>query len=452
MYNFLQSPVAPRTRSIRALGGLFSLVLGLQLLLPTGTFRRPTCSAGSAEEETPASSVRTRIPAFRAQLERLAQLGVDRWHSAGFRGKGIKVAVLDTGFRGYRNFLGRGLPDHVTAHSFRTDGNMEARDSQHGILCGEVIHALAPDAEILFADWDVGRLDEFMAAVRWARQEGARVINCSVITPSWSDGEGGGVVHQALAGLIGSGKSAADQIFFASAGNTIDRHWSGVYHAGTDGFHEWKTGQTDNYLRPWGNERVAVEAYWQPGADYDLFVYDVDTGKEVTHVGTDHNQGDRSSAVIRFMPERDHQYRVRLRLARGPAGHFHLTTTFASFDCTTPQASVCFPADGKEVIAMGAVDQTGHRMWYSACGPNSPDPKPDMVAPIPFPSLIRDRPFGGTSAASPQGAGLAALVLSRHPDWSPDRVRATMRTSAQDLDVPGPDFQTGYGLIHLPRD
>ena len=101
---------------------------------------------------------------------------------------------------------------------------------------------------------------------------------------------------------------------------------------------------------------------------------------------------------------------------------------------------------------MGAVDGEGHRQWYSACGPNSPRPKPDFVATIPFPSLWRERPFSGTSAAAPQGSGLAALWLCRHPDWTPDRVRAELRTDAFDLGPRGHDWETGYGLIHLPRE
>lgn len=448
-----RSPSAPRSRAIHAVIGLLSSVLGLQLYLaePIRGQMAATFVASSSEEGSPEPAP-IQAPATKDQSEHLARIGVDRWHASGFRGKGVKVAVLDTGFKGLRSYLGKGLPNHVTARSFRADGNMEARESMHGILCGEVIHALAPDAELLFADWDIGRVDQFLAAVQWARQEGARVINCSVITPSWSDGDGGGAVHQALAGILGSGGSASDLVCFASAGNTIDRHWSGSFHAGADGFHEWKPGQIDNMLKPWPNEKVAVEAYWHPGADYDLFIYDNFTGKEVTHVGTSHNQNDRYSAVVRFVPEAGHTYRIRLRLAKGPAGLFHLTTTFGSIACTTSQASVCFPADGKAVVAMGAADSEGHRMWYSACGPNSAQPKPDLVAQIPFPSLIREKPFGGTSAASPQGAGLAALLLSRHPNWTPDQVRATMRTSAKDLEKPGHDFQTGYGLLRLPRE
>src|SRR5205823_2698255 len=135
----------------------------------------------------------------------LARLGVDRWHAQRFRGKGITIAILDSGFRDYRAFLGKGLPDRISVQSFRADKNLGARDSQHGILCGEVIHAIAPEAELLFANWEADRPETFLEAVRWARQQGARLLSCSVIMPSWSDGEGGGAVHERLAGVLGSG-------------------------------------------------------------------------------------------------------------------------------------------------------------------------------------------------------------------------------------------------------
>src|SRR5262249_2903489 len=157
-----------------------------------------------------------------------------------------------------------------------------------GILCGEVVHALAPDAEVLLADWDIERPESFLEAVRWARREGARVATCSIVTPHWSDGEGGGEVHQELARVLGPGDKPGDMLLFASAGNTTERHWGGPFRAGADGFHEWKPGVTDNGISPWGEERVFVGLYWQPGADYDLFVTDAASGKEVGHVHTDH--------------------------------------------------------------------------------------------------------------------------------------------------------------------
>jgi hypothetical protein len=380
----------------------------------------------------------------------LARLGADRWHAAGFRGKGVKVAILDTGFRSYRSHLGKALPARVTVRSFRSDGNLEARDSQHGILCGEVVHALAPDAELLFANWDLGREDEWLAAVRWARQQCARVITCSVITPSWSDGEGGGTVHAALARLLAEAGGAGDMLCFASAGNTTNRHWGGPFRDGGAGLHLWAPGVKDNGLSPWGDDDVAVELYARPGADYELTVHDADTGKVLYKTRTHSRPGDRSSTAIRFPPRVGESYSVRVRRLGGPAGTFHLTTTNASLARTTPGHNVCFPGDGPEVVALGAVDGQGRRWWWSACGPNSSKTKPDLVATIPFPSLWRPRPFSGTSGASPQAAALAALWWSRHPEWTAARVRAALERSARDLPPPGPDTETGHGLLHLP--
>src|SRR5262249_30987171 len=161
-------------------------------------------------------------------------------------------------------------------------------------------------------------------------------ISCSVVTPNWSDGEGGGVIHQALAQILGSANQPGAMLCFASAGNTIDRHWSGPFHDAGDGFHEWKTRQRDNRLTPWGSDQVSVELYSKPGADYDLYVYDGDTGKEAGHTHTSSHEGDRSSAVVRFLPQGGHSYQVRVRGGHGSVETFHLTSMNSSIDCTTP--------------------------------------------------------------------------------------------------------------------
>src|SRR5690349_726699 len=93
-----------------------------------------------AEQAMPAANVAaTPADVLRDRAGLRARLGLDRWHAAGHRGAGVTVAVLDTGFRGYRSYLGTALPSSVRTQSFRLDGDLEARDSQHGILCGEVI-------------------------------------------------------------------------------------------------------------------------------------------------------------------------------------------------------------------------------------------------------------------------------------------------------------------------
>jgi subtilisin family serine protease len=382
----------------------------------------------------------------RPQTDHLTRLGADRWHAAGFRGRGVRVAVLDSGFRGYRDYLGRSLPDHVLTRSFRDDGNLEAKDSQHGILCGEVIHALAPEAELLFANWEPDRPDRFLDAVRWAASQGARVISCSLIMPSWGDGEGGGPVHRQLATLVGPTAAPDGRLFFASAGNTAERHWSGPFRDGS-GWHVWAGGRTDNPVTPWGSDRVSVELSAPAGAAFEVRVVD----RDGTEVGRAVNRDGTSAAVVRFLPESNRGYHVRVRRLSGDRrATFHLVALGAYLGLTTPGGSVTFPADNPDVVAVGAVDESDRRLSYSSCGPNSSRPKPDLVAPVPFPTAVRAKPFGGTSAAAPQAAALAALWWSRHPSWTADRVREALSASARDLEAKGHDFQTGFGLIRLP--
>jgi subtilisin family serine protease len=426
----------------------FSILWLWLLLLPAcAPPAQPTVSGEQTAQEhlTPD---RLEAPALERRLH-LATLGVNSWHQKNLRGKGVKVAILDSGFRGYRQFLGKGLPDQVTVRSFRKDEKLEARDSQHGILCGEVVHAVAPEAEIMLINWEADSPQAFLDAVRWAREQGAKVLSCSLIMPSWSDGEGGGEVHRALAPLL------EDTLFFASAGNTAQRHWCGLFAPNDAGWHRWCDDVADNTLTPWGKERVAVELYGPTHSAFELSVCDRATGdvigRSVLQVDGTRRAG---RAVVRFEPDENARYLVKVRCVSSPTTRmeaFHLVALGASLECTTCRGSIPFPGDGARVLAVGAVDARGERLSYSSCGPNSRLPKPDFVATVPFPSLCRERPFAGTSAAAPQAAGLAAVWWSSRPSWTAAELTQAMRGAALDLGPPGHDHETGYGLIRLPR-
>jgi subtilisin family serine protease len=437
-----------RCRHLLRMGLWACVVIAVPGCMPAS----PSARTGppAVEQASPETFVPADRDAPQARRLHLERLGVTRWHEQGFEGQGVKIAVLDSGFRGYRDFLGAGLPPRVRARSFRADRNLEARDSQHGILCAEAIHALAPRAELLFANWEPDSADTFLEAVRWARAEGARVLSCSLIMPSWSDGEGGGSIHDALADLLD-----ADVLCCASAGNIAQRHWTGLYCPDQDGHHQWETRRARKCLTPWGRERVAVELYGATHLPLEVLVYH---HTQRSLVGRAVLQSDASAqcsrAVIRFEPDPGASYHVVVRgpvSPRGAEGRFHLVVLGASLDIHTSEGSIAFPADGAGVLAVGAVDDAGQRTAYSSCGPNSRRPKPDFVAPVPFPSLCRERPFAGTSAAAPQAAALAGLLWSRHPEWTAAQVRAALRAAAEDLGPPGHDFETGHGLIRLPQ-
>jgi subtilisin family serine protease len=379
----------------------------------------------------------------------LIRLGVDGWHAAGVKGQGVKVAVLDSGFRGWQNWLGTALPNRVETRSFRFDRQLESRDSYHGVLCGEIVHAIAPEAELLFANWQPDQPETFVQAVAWAKKQGARVLTCSVIMPSWSDGEGGGPVHAALRSVVGSGSNAGDMLCCACAGNTAQRHWTGPYRPDAAGWHEWQPGQRDNAVTPWADEeRVSIEMCWSKGSAYRLVVLDSLTGGIVGQ-STATPDANAHCAVVRFAPRPQIQYAIRVQPLSDQRGTFHVQVLGGWLATYTERGSIPFPADGPAFMAIGAWEEAGRRASYSSCGPNSPTLKPDFVGIVPIPSSVRARPFSGTSAASPQAAGLAALWMSRHPQWTANQVRAALRSSAMDVADPGHDVETGYGVLRL---
>ena len=100
---------------------LARLLLLALLLLPACV--PPMNRSSESVEQTQDSPASSEAPALERKLH-LANLGVLRSHQNGQRGQGIKIAVLDSGFRDYRQFLGKGLPAKVTVRSFRSDRNL----------------------------------------------------------------------------------------------------------------------------------------------------------------------------------------------------------------------------------------------------------------------------------------------------------------------------------------
>lgn len=57
----------------------------------------------------------------------------------------------------------------------------------------------------------------------------------------------------------------------------------------------------------------------------------------------------------------------------------------------------------------------------------------------------------GTSFSTPYFAGKCALVLQKHPNFTPEQVYDYMMFCSKDLEAPGEDSKTGHGLPILPE-
>lgn len=111
---------------------------------------------------------------------------------------------------------------------------------------------------------------------------------------------------------------------------------------------------------------------------------------------------------------------------------------------------VSYPAAYPTVIAVGAVNSRNEVISQSNTGPEL-----NLVAPG-WNLYTTKRgggyaTFKGTSAAAPQVAAAAALILSRNPHLTPLEVRQLLYYTATDLGNKGWDRQTGYGLVNVDR-
>jgi subtilisin len=119
-------------------------------------------------------------------------LPIDKdWAWSGRSGAGIAVAVVDSGIDAAHPAVRR--VDRAAAFEWDPDGQQAVRTEGphadlfgHGTACAGIIRRAAPDAEL----WSVRVLGQrlsgkglvFAAGLRWAIEQGARVVNLSLST------------------------------------------------------------------------------------------------------------------------------------------------------------------------------------------------------------------------------------------------------------------------------
>ncbi len=123
------------------------------------------------------------------------------------------------------------------------------------------------------------------------------------------------------------------------------------------------------------------------------------------------------------------------------------------------------PANAPDAISVAATTDSGQIADFSAGGPTpiSLQLKPDVSAPgvgitSSLPVNYVGDPFGelsGTSMATPQVSGAVALLLQRHPSWTPEEVKSALVLTGDPVrDGTGREvsvLREGGGLINLVR-
>lgn len=398
--------------------------------------------------------------------------GADQWQAVvPYRsgGAGVKVCVLDLGFSGYEALLGTELPSSVTVRSFRADGNINA--SGHGTACAEVLHDMAPEAELLLVNF--GTDIEHHNAVNWIIEQGVSVISCSVGWFNVGAGDGTGSICEDVKKAYESGI-----IWVNAAGNCAERHWQRDYS-------DPNGNQWCNFAAPgqpedeWFEFNVVAGNYYSiflnwndwgawngtryvnsEGNDYDLYLYD--SGGAVL-TSSNNNQTDplnpappvesityyadssglRYIRITEWLTSRD----CRLEL-------FFLNTEPLDAAQQDPEGSISIPSDSPFAVAVGATYwQDDSYESYSSRGPTSDGRvKPDFTAPTGVSSAsLGALSFFGTSASVPHVAGAFALLKSKLP-YSLDLIGAIIEGRAKELGVSGKDNLFGLGRLNLLKE
>jgi subtilisin family serine protease len=250
-----------------------------------------------------------------------------------------------------------------------------------------------------------------------------------------------------------------------AAGNHAEGHWSGTFNdTNGDGYTEFAPGDEGNTFTWFNGEVICGFLKWDewPAAtsDFELSLVLSSTG-QIIDSRTNIHSGPPFAAVC------DQQNSGSDLTVAWEIRGVNVTTTprldlFSTADplqYSTAAGSVIDPAASPNVLAAGALCwQTNTLEPYSSQGPTIDGRlKPDLAghdseSSATYGSFDGTCPsgFAGTSAASPEVAGAAALVKQANPTFGPNEIESYLQQNATDLGATGPDDQTGAGALHLP--
>jgi subtilisin family serine protease len=350
------------------------------------------------------------------------------------------------------------------------DGTIE-----HGTACAEVIHDIAPNADMYLAK--IATDVDLEEAVDWLVTQQVDIISTSLGFYNATPGDGTGY----LADLVSRARQAGI-LWVTGAGNDRESHWGGVYYnADADNFHEFEDGgdvdcfsfdgQTCSFLFL-GQVNLLIR--WNDWAevdqDFDLHLVRWNGTQWVTVASsTDVQNGGPGQSptewiatglIFDFAP-----YGFRIERVSGvrPVNFEVFAPGLVAFGFRPLHLlharSIANLADAPEAMTVAALDVNSlTQEFYSSEGPtNGPGgsqsggfTKPD-ISGLANVSTQTYGPgfFNGTSAATPHVAGAAALVLSAYPADTPAQVQAFLEQRAVDIGNSGVDTQFGYGRLYL---
>lgn len=381
--------------------------------------------------------------------EGISLTGASSYHASGFRGQGVKIAVIDLGFSGLSSAQARGeLPGGIQTFDFTGTGVESG--TNHGTAVAEIIYDMAPQAQLLLMK--VADEVDLENAKEEAIRQGAKIINHSVGWFNTNFYDGTGIINNIVADARNRGI-----LWVNAAGNYGRRHWQGGFRdANSDRWHEFSGN--DDCLRITANAGDPIAAFltwndWPASRnDYDLYLFD-STGRQIAQ--SERIQSGTEPPIENFFFQTfvPGNFCIRIKADGTPASRvFSLFSVNHDVSYPVPASSIIAPGDSPNALTVGAINYqnwtTGPIASYSSQGPtNAGLSKPDLAGPDRVATSTYTE-FFGTSAASPHIAGAAALLLSQNPALSAAQLEARLKSDAIPM---GSSLQFGSGRLNLAQ-
>lgn len=446
--------------AIRRVGGRVEATYGrvIEARVPARALAKLAQSRGVRFVREPARPVPESV-----RGQGVAATGASRWHKAGARGQGVKIAVVDLGFGEYRRSQGTGdLPQSAVKVDYCGPGGFEA--TRHGTAVAEIVAEMAPDAKLyLVCIKDVAGLG---LAVEYAASHGIQIISHSASWFNTGRGDGSGAPDMPE-GIVATAR-AAGILWVNAAGNRAQQHWSGAFvDADANRWNEFAAGDEGNTIAVRSGAIACVALKWDDwpasAEDYDLYLTRSGGGTVVamsTGPQTGFEPPSELTCVVNSSASTQ-SYGIGIRAQ-------HVTARPVRFDLfvypgpdlqyQVVEGSITEPGTSASALTVGAACWRASDIErYSSQGPTIDGRlKPDLIGPDSVSSFAFGpfsgcgvSGFSGTSAATPHVAAAAALVKQVNPAFGPTELQAYLEENAADLGAPGKDPAFGSGQLLL---
>ena len=404
----------------------------------------------------------------------------------GVDGTGIKVGVISDSCDGYTNSIATG--DLPASFKFLA-GRSGIPASGEGTAMSEIVHDLAPGAQIVFANAGPGP-SGFADSIIDLRTNGCQIIVDDISYGSENPFQDD-VIGLAVDQVVTNGA-----LYLSSSGNEgnlehgTSSTWEGdfldggaasaplptyghVHSFGTQNYNVMPTNSIDSGMALFWSDEGSTSSN-----DYDLFILNSNgTSVVASSVNTQNGSqqpyenvdvvhpGERivifqnNGAAARFLHLWASKDGALLKFATtgetlGHAGTANCIGVAASdatlafpsaFTTSSPVEDSSSDGPRKQFYKSDGSQVTPGNLLASG-GTNIPNPSLTAADGVTT-SLSHFNPFYGTSAAAPHAAAIAALVWSKQPTLSNAQVRAILQSSCLDIDLPGFDVVTGNGIL-----